>query len=396
LVKAIHSIIVLGILWTSTFCSCTDQDSLRVKLSREFFSNDPPFVGISNVFFSREIHQDLDYPATWHDVQSCILIDSDIHGTFTILNYKDGKGIQQYSVDTDADLSFLDESPLKFEKHGDLLISNFSILLQNVGDPSEDHKMNYRMLISEKDKFVYAGISDYKAGTITIDNDSFDFVLYLTSKSRPFFDSSGSVQLVIDFNMDGVFSNDWALSNTNEIVTSEAVDLSAPFILKNEKLEVKEISPVGDYIVLRKCSIDTAVACGFKAPRFSFVDIYGGEHHLEDFSGNLILLEFWSVHCPFSESIVDGLNSLHAKYGSENLTLISFPTKGESLETILQSQATNPRNSIMSKFDTGILDEYDINASPTYVLIGKDGDFLFKAVGASKLKLLDFFIDESL
>lgn len=47
--------------------------------------------------------------------------------------------------------------------------------------------------------------------------------------------------------------------------------------------------------------MDPLIACGQPAPSFSLPDLLGRIHRLEEWRGQVVILNFWSAECPWSE-----------------------------------------------------------------------------------------------
>jgi thiol-disulfide isomerase/thioredoxin len=119
---------------------------------------------------------------------------------------------------------------------------------------------------------------------------------------------------------------------------------------------------------------------GNAAPAFSLKDVKGKEHTLADYKGKVVVLDFWATWCPPCRDAMPGLQRLHTKFQGKDVAILGINVG----ETADEAAAYMKKN----KFTYGLLlggeklaEPYQIRGIPVFVVIGKDGKVLWKAVG---------------
>ena len=117
------------------------------------------------------------------------------------------------------------------------------------------------------------------------------------------------------------------------------------------------------------------VATGNKAPGFTLKDLSGTDIKLLDYSGKVVLLEFWATWCPPCRSTIPGLIALQNKYKDKKVAILAVSVdEGQNLEKKL-SEFTR-ENKINYKVLLGTEDisrAYNVKSIPVIFLIDKSG-----------------------
>lgn len=116
-----------------------------------------------------------------------------------------------------------------------------------------------------------------------------------------------------------------------------------------------------------------------------FHDLNGKEHHLSEYKGKRILLDFWSIGCgPCIESIPE-LKEISENL-KDSLTVISLSV--DTKKKIWQEASEQEKISWVNLSDgggmTGIAARYGVSGIPHYVIISPEGTVLDSWVGYSK------------
>ena len=121
------------------------------------------------------------------------------------------------------------------------------------------------------------------------------------------------------------------------------------------------------------------IAPGQKAPKFTLNDINGNKVSLSDFKGKYIYLDFWATTCPYCRKESPSYLKLYSDYGSNEIEFISisadlkedrwknYVKENKNVGTILR---------VENSWDSDAFQAYQINSSPTYVIIDKEGNIL--------------------
>jgi peroxiredoxin len=164
-------------------------------------------------------------------------------------------------------------------------------------------------------------------------------------------------------------------------------EISDFFIFKQVYDSLKTVYPQSEYVLALKDEI-TARERAFELtnklsnvqealfPDLEMPDNNGDMKRLSDFTGNVIILSFWSVAQDAHKMFNNDLAELYQKYHSEGLEVyqVSLDIDKASWASIVRSQqlpwtSVNDGNGINSPSMTA----YNITQIPTFFVIGRDG-----------------------
>ena len=135
--------------------------------------------------------------------------------------------------------------------------------------------------------------------------------------------------------------------------------------------EIKNTLPVAAMLLL---GIATAWAAAEQpAPNFSLPDQAGGLVSLEDYSGQVVLINFWASWCGPCREEMPLLNELHTRYEPLGFTMLAINVEEDS------SAANNFLSGMPVNFpvlydrENSVSKLYDVIAMPSTVIIGRDG-----------------------
>lgn len=123
---------------------------------------------------------------------------------------------------------------------------------------------------------------------------------------------------------------------------------------------------------------------GDLVPDFQLRDIEGRPFRLSDFSGQLVLLNFWATWCPPCIYEKPRLELLNRRFRTRNFQLISISVDDSSSEIRDFLDRLNPKPSSLILHDPGRLVTegfYGISMFPETYVIGPDRRLLKKFVG---------------
>ena len=81
------------------------------------------------------------------------------------------------------------------------------------------------------------------------------------------------------------------------------------------------------------------VRIGTKAVQFRLADTAGVIHSLDDYTGRIVVLDFWSFKCPVSLTYDERLATLHGKYRARNVAVLAVASnKNESAVEIRRNR----------------------------------------------------------
>ena len=193
---------------------------------------------------------------------------------------------------------------------------------------------------------------------------------------------------------------------------------SVGMLLTEQKLEIMETEPFGEYALTELSSIASFVSSGYKdfpkyretvtrlanrlteeqkqtrqgkeilsylqqvtkvsvgdtVPGYEYVDADGVKHYLSELRGKWLLLDFWSLGCGPCVGAAKELRQLSDEIGGKNLQLVSISVDGEEgwkeASELHRITWTNWRDPMGL---AGSIMAYDQNGIPVFVLVDPDG-----------------------
>jgi peroxiredoxin len=367
-----------------------------VSLEKKLLPSTGPLTGISNIFFAKLENKQVQYPADWKGVEISPLLQNLALVPIYVIRYKAATGEMTYVVDTNGDLDFRAEPVLQFHQFDAIRIADFELTIRPVdSNKSAPWKMNYQILLSN-DGYTYSRISEYRQGQIRIGDKTFGIMLRPRSRNKPSFDLSADTICLIDLNRDGEFSERWRLSDSGDILPREEIEMASPFMLAGEKLKIVELGPAGSSLKVGPSSEDVSISPGFKAPGFTLKGIDNNSYSLADLKGKIVLLEFWSVSCPFCRQILPEVNSLIKNHAGKDFVVLDVAREDDA-EEIRKHLKDEPRNATVVVNDKATWQTYNSEGiTPTYYLIDTRGIIRMSGYGAAaaQLKIIEKLVEQ--
>jgi hypothetical protein len=112
---------------------------------------------------------------------------------------------------------------------------------------------------------------------------------------------------------------------------------------------------------------------GKPVPCFNLPDISGVAHSLDEFLGRILLLNFWSAECPWSERADRVLVHLLAGWGSQVNLLTIASNANEPLDLIRQVAGERGLPLVLHDASHVIADLYGAQTTPHLYMIDADG-----------------------
>ena len=124
--------------------------------------------------------------------------------------------------------------------------------------------------------------------------------------------------------------------------------------------------------------MDPIAKVGQSVPNFSLKDLNGAPHRMEDMRGQIVIINFWSAECPWSEKIDKKLAELLST-ADIDISLWSIASNANEPMDMLISGAEARRLSVVLRDqDHAVADLYGAVTTPHFYLIDPDGVLQYK------------------
>lgn len=121
---------------------------------------------------------------------------------------------------------------------------------------------------------------------------------------------------------------------------------------------------------------------GKPAPPFRVQSIDGVTYDSAELRGKAVLLDFWATWCAPCRKDMPVVERLYGEFKDRGLIVIGLNV-GEEREVVEKFVKQNkPAYPIALTSDSPVVAAFEVNAFPTYVLIGADGSILAEQVGS--------------
>jgi len=108
---------------------------------------------------------------------------------------------------------------------------------------------------------------------------------------------------------------------------------------------------------------------------------------LGQLAGRVVVLEFWATWCVACQTLNSFLNTLHAEWHDEGLTVLGVSSESEDQ---IRTHLSRSRMDYTIARDLGPTSaRYRVRSFPTIVLIGRDGKVRHLMVGANGQRVVD-------
>ncbi|PTB95728.1 hypothetical protein C9994_10425 [Marivirga lumbricoides] len=135
--------------------------------------------------------------------------------------------------------------------------------------------------------------------------------------------------------------------------------------------------------------IDKSAITREKAKDWTLPSMDGDSVTLSKIESNLVLIEFWFPYCTGCVSAIPDINEIQKKYKREGLTVYGIEfTKSDSIglaNYIAKYKIESPSLFAGKK----VASDYRVLAGPTFFLINKEGEFVYKSEGFFRVELIE-------
>jgi thiol-disulfide isomerase/thioredoxin len=152
--------------------------------------------------------------------------------------------------------------------------------------------------------------------------------------------------------------------------------------------EVKELS-------FASAAMPKADLTGKDAPAFSVQGIDGKRYTSADLRGKTVMLDFWATWCGPCRASMPSMEKLYKDYKDRGLIVLAVNV-AEDLAVVDEFLKKTPiAYPVVLSGESKILETYQVNAYPTFVLIGPDGKVVAHEIGFNGPEMLQKMIGKS-
>jgi len=342
---------------------------------------DRGWPGLTNIFFAPvppALQNAVRIGERWRGVELADVVTGQGLPTIYAARFRlPGSDEMHYVIDTSGTLDFAHGRPLIFQRRAQVLVADLELEVRSTA--GTHRRIPYQVLVSD-DGYTYARIAEYLTGHVRISGHQYPLKLRSDSRNTPFYEATPNTVFLVDLNGDGVLAEQAAVTAAAGPMAAEQVLAHAPFRLARGAFEVTAVDSMGLRLVIRR---STAKIESFKAPEFSAQTLSDSNFRLSAQSGKVVLIEFWSINCGFSEKARQTINDLSADVRGKPFIWVAVAQEGERAE-IEHHVTEHPMNAIVTRSDSSAWATYNpARATPLFVVVDRDGIIRFRAVGAT-------------
>lgn len=111
---------------------------------------------------------------------------------------------------------------------------------------------------------------------------------------------------------------------------------------------------------------------GKPAPKFTLSTFAGKKVSLDQFRGNVVLLDFWGTFCVPCVNALPELQALHAKHAARGFSVVGVTV--DERRTMVEKAVTRAKVTYpIVQATPEVWGAYKVNSLPSLVLVGRDG-----------------------
>lgn len=120
-----------------------------------------------------------------------------------------------------------------------------------------------------------------------------------------------------------------------------------------------------------------------KAPGFDLLDLDENSHSLQDYSGKVIMINFWATWCPPCRQEMPSLEAVYQDLKQDGFVVIAV-NQWESVDLVfpyLGQLAVFPTFPILLDHAGKLSQAYDVKGLPTTFIVNRQGNIVYRAIG---------------
>ena len=117
------------------------------------------------------------------------------------------------------------------------------------------------------------------------------------------------------------------------------------------------------------------------APDFSLPDVNGDLHHMTDYLGKPVIVNFWATWCPPCREEMPSMNRAWQVVQNEDIAMLAINV-GEDEDTVFTFTADYPVDFTLLLDESGeIVEQWGVLGLPTTLVVDPQGRIVYRAVG---------------
>ena len=125
----------------------------------------------------------------------------------------------------------------------------------------------------------------------------------------------------------------------------------------------------------------TALTDLHEAPDFQLTDMDGNIHHLSDYKGRVVIVNFWATWCPPCREEMPSMQRAWGQLQKEGILMLGINV-GEDEDTIFQFSANNPVDfPLLLDLDSTVINQWPVMGLPTSFVVDTKGRIAYRAIG---------------
>ena len=134
---------------------------------------------------------------------------------------------------------------------------------------------------------------------------------------------------------------------------------------------------------------------GEPAPPFRLSTFDGQAVSLADYRGRVVLIDFWATFCPPCVQALPELQALHAQHAARGFSVVGVTVDDRA--ALVQKATSRARVGYpILKATPEVWNAYKVNALPSLILVGRDGNIIKRYGGEADKKAMLADIEQAL
>jgi peroxiredoxin len=135
------------------------------------------------------------------------------------------------------------------------------------------------------------------------------------------------------------------------------------------------------------------------APDFELPNLDGRLHHLSDYHGQIVIVNFWSCECPHSERTDKAIMAMFVQWRDEVVMLSIASNRNENVEVLKNTASIRHLPTVLVDADCAVADLFNAQTTPHVFVIDRAGVLRYRGsvddVTFRKRTPFRFFLDEA-